>query len=160
MFLAGISADHGVRVVDTEFFKVLYLGTRILPLFPDQTAKSPDNPGFQGFEYVPGFGQAEVVPPSSEIHIQFFDNLVQALTTVTICQLPDPLFEPFDGFDMTVHGAGGLDKLPIRDLSGTVGIDSAGDIDTRLKTEVGPESKSGLVEINGVISATLIIREN
>ena len=75
----------------------------VLPLFPDQTTKSPDDPGFQRFEYVSGFGQAEVIPPASEIHIQFFDNLLQALATVTTCQFPDPLFEPFDGFGMNPY---------------------------------------------------------
>ena len=61
VFLAGVSASHGVNVVDTEFFKVSFLGAGILPLFPDQTAKSPDDPGFKRFEYVSGFGQAEGV---------------------------------------------------------------------------------------------------
>ena len=47
-----------------------------------------------------GFGQAEIVPPTSEIHIQLFDNLVQAPATIAVGQFPDPLFKPFDGFDM------------------------------------------------------------
>ena len=69
---------------NAELFKVSHLGTGVLPLLPDQTLKSPDNPGFQRLENVSGFDQAEVVPPSPKIHIQLFDNLVKALPAVAV----------------------------------------------------------------------------
>ena len=49
VFLAGVSASHGVFMVDAELFQVSYLGARSVPLFPDQTPKSPDDPNFQCF---------------------------------------------------------------------------------------------------------------
>ena len=97
MFLAGIPTGNGVLVINTELSEVSDLGSRILPLLPDKATKSPDDPGLQGFEDVSCFDQAEVVPPSSQIHIQLFDNLFQAFTTVAVGQLSDPLLEALKG---------------------------------------------------------------
>ena len=49
VFLTSVTAGHGVFVVDAEFCEVSYLGARVLPLFPDETSESPDDPGFQCF---------------------------------------------------------------------------------------------------------------
>lgn len=78
-------------------------------MFPDQATQPPDDLGFQWFKNVPRLSQAEVVPPSSEVHVQLFDNLVQAFAAVAIGQLPDPLLETFKGFGvqpylgLTIH---------------------------------------------------------
>jgi hypothetical protein len=90
VFLAGIATSDSVPIIDTEPFEVSNFGSRILPLLPDKATKSPDDPSLQGFEGVSCFDQAEVVPPSSQVHIQLFDNLFQAFTTVAVGQLPDP----------------------------------------------------------------------
>ena len=103
VFLAGVSAGNGVFMVDTELFKVSNLSAGILPLLPDKATKSPDNPGFQRLQDVSGFGQAEIIPPSSEIRIQLFDNLGQAFPTVSVGQLPDSLLEPLDGFGVNPY---------------------------------------------------------
>jgi len=87
-------------MVNAELFKISNFSSWILPLFPYQTTKSPDDPGSQRFENIPCFGQAVIVPPSSRVHIQIFDNLTQAFTAVALRQSPDSLLEPFYGFGM------------------------------------------------------------
>ena len=67
ILLTGVATSFGVSMVDTELFQVPDLGSRVLPLLPDKAAKSPDDPSFQCFEDVPGFDQAVVVPPSSDV---------------------------------------------------------------------------------------------
>ena len=42
----------------------------------------------------------EVVPPSSQVHVQLFDNLFQAFAAVAVGQLPNPLLEALEGFDV------------------------------------------------------------
>ena len=83
---------------DAELFKVTNPGMRILPLLPDKASKTPENPGFQGLQYVPRFDQAVIIPPSPEVHIQFLDHPIQALPTAAAGQLTDCLLKPFDGF--------------------------------------------------------------
>ena len=67
ILLSGVATSYGVFMVDTELFQVPDLGSRVLPLLPDEAAKSPDDPSFQCFEDVSGFNQVIVVPPSSDV---------------------------------------------------------------------------------------------
>ena len=67
-------------------------------MLPDNTSQAPDDPAVQGLEYVPCFSQAVIVPPSSEVHIQLFNDLGEAEPAVPVCKFPNPFFKALDCF--------------------------------------------------------------
>ena len=75
VLLTRVSAKHGVFVSNAELFQVSDPGPGILPLFPDKTPQTADDPAFQGFEQVPDFRQAVIAPPPYQVLIQLFDDL-------------------------------------------------------------------------------------
>jgi hypothetical protein len=74
---------------NSQLFQVSNPGPRVFPLFSDKAPQSTDDPDLQGFEYMPRFRQAVMVPPSNEVLIPFLDYPVEAFPTVAIRQFPD-----------------------------------------------------------------------
>jgi len=87
-------------MVYAKLFKVFDSGFRILPLLPDKAAETSEDPCLQRFEYVSGFGEPIVTPPSVEIRIQFFNDLVQAFPPISVRQFPHTVLESLYGFHM------------------------------------------------------------
>ena len=78
---------------NSKLFQISDPGPRVLPLFPDKAPQPANDPDFQGFEYIPRFRQAVIVPPSDEVLIQPLYDLVQAFPAVAIRQFPDSVHE-------------------------------------------------------------------
>ena len=98
MFLAGIPASNRISKRYASFKQVTDFSSGIFPLLPDNTSQAPDDPAVQGLEYVPCFSQAVIVPPSSEVHIQLFNDLGEAEPAVPVCKFPNPFFKALDCF--------------------------------------------------------------